>query len=166
MTHPLPLAAMDSKVGVLGITGSGKTHSAIGMIEQLLAAGRQVIVIDPTGVYHGLRTAFPLPIFGGRHGDLPLGEDDGEAIARVIIDRNVSAIIDVSLLLKDSHASARRFMAGFVKALKGAPTAARYLAIDEADEFMPENATGSTAGLLAISGDVMRLAEPLPGERA
>lgn len=147
MNHPIPIEALDGKVGVLGITGSGKTFTAIGLVEQLLELGRQVIIVDPTGAYHGLRTAFPLPIFGGLEGDLPLTEADGETIARVIADRNLSAIVDVSLLLKESHAVARRFMSGFVAALKNSPGRARYLVMDEADEFMPENVGGGDAKL-------------------
>lgn len=143
----IPFEALDGKVGILGITGSGKTHTAIGAVERLLDAGRQVIAIDPTGVYNGLRTAFPVPIIGGRFGDVPIGEHSGAAVADLIVSRNMSAIIDVSLLLKESHAAARRFMAPFVAALKNAPPRARYLVIDEADEFMPENASGDSTRL-------------------
>jgi hypothetical protein len=145
--HPIPFAALDGKVGIMGLTGSGKTFTAIGLVELLLGAGRQVIVVDPTGVYNGLRTAFPVPIFGGKFGDVEIGEDSGDAVARLIIARNMSAIVDVSLLLKKSHAAARRFMRPFVAALKDAPTAARYLVMDEVDEFMPENANGDVAQL-------------------
>lgn len=146
--HPLPIAVMDGKVGILGITGSGKTFTAIGLIETLLSMGRQVIIIDPTGAYHGLRTEFPIFIFGGPNGDVPITESDGPAVARAIVELEMSAIIDVSLLLKESHAAARRFMAGLVSTLKNSPAAARYVVVDEADEFMPENASGAAAGLM------------------
>lgn len=147
MTHPVPFDALDGKVGILGITGSGKTHTAIGLVELLLDANRQVIIIDPTGAYGGLRSSYPIPIFGGKYGDVQISEEDGEAVARVINDKKISAIVDVSPLLKHSHESARRFMAGFVARLKDSPGAARYLVIDEADEFMPENVTGGMARL-------------------
>lgn len=146
-SHPIPFAALDGKVGIMGLTGSGKTYTAIGLAEQLLDAGRQVIIVDPTGVYNGLRTEFALPIFGGRYGDVEIGEESGDAVARLIIDRDLSAIVDVSLLLKRSHAAARRFMGPFVAALKNAPTRARYIVMDEADEFMPENASGDVTRL-------------------
>ena len=145
--HPIPFAALDGKVGVMGVTGSGKTFTAIGLVEQLLDAGRQVIVVDPTGVYNGLRTAFPLPIFGGRFGDVEIAEDSGAAVARLIIERDLSAIVDVSALLKRSHAAARRFMGPFVATMKNAPERARYIVMDEADEFMPEHASGDVAHL-------------------
>lgn len=147
MTHPIPFDALNGRVGILGIVGSGKTYTAIGLAEQLLAAGRQVILIDPTGAYHGLRTAFPIPIFGGANGDVAIDVDSGEAVARLIIDSNLSCIVDVSLLLKESHGAARRFMAGFVAALKNAPPRARYIVMDEADEFMPENVGGGDTRL-------------------
>lgn len=147
MSHPIPFAALDGKVGVMGVTGSGKTFTAIGLAELLLEAGRQTIIIDPTGVYNGLRTVFPIVIFGGKFGDVPITDSDGAAIAQLIIDQNLSAIVDVSLLLKESHAAARRFMASFVAVLKTAETKARYIVMDEADEFMPENASGAVTQL-------------------
>lgn len=146
--HPVPIAALDGKMGVLGVTGSGKTYTAIGLIEILLSLGRQVIIIDPTGAYHGLRTEFPIFIFGGPNGDHPIVESDGPVVARAILELGMSCIIDVSLLLKESHATARRFMAGLIATLKNSPPAARYLVVDEADEFMPENASGAAAGLM------------------
>lgn len=146
--HPVPLSCLDGKLGILGVTGSGKTFTAIGLVEILLTMGRQVIIIDPTGAYHGLRAAFPIFIFGGPNGDHPITESDGPSVASAIVQLGMSAIIDVSLLLKESHGSARRFMAGLVKTLKNSPAAARYVVVDEADEFMPENASGAAAGLM------------------
>jgi DNA helicase HerA-like ATPase len=56
MSHPIPDEALNSHIGILGKTGSGKTYTAKGLVERLLAARRQVVIIDPTGAWYGLRT--------------------------------------------------------------------------------------------------------------
>jgi DNA helicase HerA-like ATPase len=43
--------AFRNHIGIVGKTGSGKTTTAKGFAEQLLAAGRRICVIDPTGVW-------------------------------------------------------------------------------------------------------------------
>ena len=54
-TAPVPQAALTEHIGIVGKTGSGKTFAAKGMVEALLAASKRVCVLDPTGVWWGLR---------------------------------------------------------------------------------------------------------------
>ena len=63
----------------LGRTGSGKTFAVTKLVEEMLDARAQVIVLDPVGVWWGLRLladgkspGIPITIFGGLHGDVPL----------------------------------------------------------------------------------------------
>ena len=79
----LPAAALDERLAIVGTSGSGKTYAAKGLVERLLEQGARVCVVDPLGVWWGLRagpdgSASPLPcpvvVFGGRHGDVPLDE--------------------------------------------------------------------------------------------
>jgi hypothetical protein len=91
MKFPIPDAALESHIAILGKTGSGKTVAAKGMVENVLDAGGRACAIDPTGVWHGLRSSasgkgagYPVVIFGGPHGDVPLGPNHGEAIAEII----------------------------------------------------------------------------------
>lgn len=134
----IPNAALDTHVGVLGRTGIGKTYTARGLVERLLDANRQVVIVDPTGAWHGLRSLYPVPIFGGSHGDVEIADDSGEAVARAIIEHKTSAIIDLSLLARKSGASMKRFMRAFVARLKDKPNGAIWLVLDEADEFLPQ----------------------------
>src|SRR3954471_6994001 len=87
----LPLDAVTSTFAVMGIRGSGKTHTASVMAEEMLKAGQPIVVYDPTGAWFGLKTSadgkrpgFPVVIFGGEHPDVPLEESAGETIAKVI----------------------------------------------------------------------------------
>jgi uncharacterized protein len=76
--HPIPAAALDDRLGFLGMTGSGKTFGAGTCVERILAKRDRVVIPDPLGVWWGLRqmaegkTASPydIVIFGGPHADL------------------------------------------------------------------------------------------------
>lgn len=131
----IPDAALNSHIGILGKTGSGKTYTAKGLVERLLHARRQVVIIDPTGAWYGLRTGFEIPIFGGRNGDIEISDKAGDAVAAVIVNQRASAIIDLSLM---SGGAQRRFMTAFAHKLRQKPPGALWLVIDEADEFLPQ----------------------------
>jgi hypothetical protein len=134
--NPIPDEALNSHIGILGKTGSGKTYTAKGLVERLLRLKRHVVIVDPTGAWYGLRTGFDVPIFGGRHGDVEISDKAGEAVAAVIVEQRTSAIVDLSLM---SGAGQQRFMRGFAHRLRAKPLGALYLVIDEADEFLPQN---------------------------
>src|SRR5712671_5239639 len=100
-----PDEAFRNHIGIVGKTGSGKTTTAKGFAEQLLAAGRRICVIDPTGVWWGLRlladghtTAYPVVIFGGPHADLDITEGSGARLAVIIAAESFSCIIDTSAM--------------------------------------------------------------------
>ena len=51
----LPVAALDDRIAIVGTAGSGKTYTAKGFVERLLDAGARVTIVDPLGVWWGLR---------------------------------------------------------------------------------------------------------------
>jgi hypothetical protein len=140
----LPLEAVTQKLAFLGRTGSGKSYGATKLCELMLEAHAQVVALDPVGVWWGLRTAgkgkgFAIPVFGGLHGDLPLNEHSGVTVADMIVDRNISAVLDVSQMLAGEQ---RRFATDFVTQLfqrKKAAPSAMHLFIEECQEFVPQN---------------------------
>jgi hypothetical protein len=60
-THPIPSAALDDRLGFLGMTGSGKTFGAGTCVERILANRGRVIIPEPLGVWWGLSHA-TLPV--------------------------------------------------------------------------------------------------------
>ena len=54
-TGVLPADALDERIAIVGTAGSGKTYAAKGFVERLLEAGARVAVVDPLGVWWGLR---------------------------------------------------------------------------------------------------------------
>ena len=57
MTFPIPNPALDDRFAIVGTTGSGKTYLSSSAVEILMASGKRVIVVDPLGVWWGLRLA-------------------------------------------------------------------------------------------------------------
>ena len=120
----------------------GKTYTAQVLAEELLAARQQVVVIDLTSAWWGLRSSadgrsagYPITIFGGRHGDLPLEATAGEDLANAIVKDRFSAVLDVRLLKKGHRL---RFIADFLETLYDQNTEAMHLFMDEADAYIPQ----------------------------
>ena len=51
----LPADALDDRIAIVGTAGSGKTYAAKGFVERLLETGARVAIVDPLGVWWGLR---------------------------------------------------------------------------------------------------------------
>lgn len=133
----------DSHEAIIGASGAGKSTTARVEVEALLDEGRHVCIIDPTGIWHGLRSnaagdgpGFGIPIFGGDHGDVAVLPEQGEAVGKIIAG-GVSAIVDVSGM---DGRQQRRFVLGMMAALRKKPKANFHLVVDEADEFAPQTA--------------------------
>lgn len=160
MTHPIPAAALKESVAVVGRTGSGKSYAAKGAIELLLTGGARVCIIDPTGVHWGLRSsadgkrsAFPIVVFGGDHGDVAIGDASGAALGELLATRNLPAIVDVS---EFSRAGMVRFMGPFLDALYRHNKTPLTLVIDEADIFAPQRPEPDTAMMLGRMEQIVR----------
>ena len=79
----LPLSVLDERLAIVGTSGSGKTYAAKGLVERLMDQGARVCVVDPLGVWWGLRhgadgaaspSPYPVVVFGGQHADVALDE--------------------------------------------------------------------------------------------
>lgn len=148
--YPIPTAALDDRLAWLGTSGSGKTYNAGGGVERLLSAGARVVIVDPLDVWWGLRLkadgvkpAFPLVIFGGAHGDLPLTEQAGALIGETVATMSESCIVSLGGL--PSKSAERRFMLAFLDAIyrKTDPrkTGPYHIVFDEADLWAPQKSS-------------------------
>ena len=154
-THPIPDAALEADIAVLGKKGRGKTYTAKGCVERLLALGRRVVVLDPLSTWWGLKAgpnAFPVAVLGGPHGDLPLRDVDGEALGRALAHGTMSAVLDLGAMRK---AELIRFAAPFLEELYTHNRDPLWLVLEEADVFAPQNPAGDQARLY---GEVDRIA--------
>ncbi len=143
----LPVGAVTETFAVVGKRGSGKTHTASDLAEEFLEAAQHVVVLDPLDVWWGLRlkaggkgAGYPVVVFGGPHGDFPLTEDMGVALADLVVEERVPVVLSMRHM---SKAAQRRFVTDFAERLyhrKGEPAyqAPLHLMIDEADAFCPQ----------------------------
>lgn len=138
----VPEKILDKHLGILGINGSGKTYTAKGCVETLLEKKERVCIIDPTGVWWGLKSsatgksgAFPVVVFGGEHADLPISGLHGETIAEAIGTSNTPAIIDTSLMRGSERT---KFFTDFAETLRIKNSGPLHLFIDEAHLFCPQ----------------------------
>jgi DDE superfamily endonuclease/Helicase HerA, central domain len=90
---------------ILAKRGAGKSNAAAVMAEEMFADGVPFVVVDPVGSWWGLRSSadgkhegLPIPILGGHHGDVPLARGRAELVADLIVDENLSCVLDVSSL--------------------------------------------------------------------
>src|SRR4051812_45296519 len=162
----VPIDIITETLAVLGIRGSGKTNTAVVLAEELLEQQQQIVVIDPTDVWWGLKSSkdgkgpgYPVIVLGGRKAELPLGAGDGAAIADVVVDHGASLIL--ALRHFESKADQRRFITDFAKRLyfrKGqldAPTPLM-LIIDEASLVVPQNVMGESAQMVGAIQQLVR----------
>jgi hypothetical protein len=144
----LPDNASTQALAFLGRRGSGKTYGATKLAELMYAAGSQFVAIDPVGVWWGLRNGpdgkgvglKDVVIFGGLHGDMPLLPHAGELVADLIVERAISAVLDVSQFEADSERArfAKDFAARFFHRKKTLISPV-HVFVEEAQEFIPQN---------------------------
>ncbi len=145
LSLPVPQVACEV-TALIGNRGGGKSNGAVVLVEGLLEAGVQVVVIDYVGIWFGLRlgpdgktpSRFGVPILGGRHGDVDLSPAAGRVVAEALAVRGSSAILDVSLFAKSDRA---RFATDFAEALfqsKKAHPGPCLVVLEEAQRFVPQ----------------------------
>lgn len=157
----LPLDAVTQTFAILAKRGMGKTYTASVLVEEMLEQQQRVVVIDPIGVWWGLRSSatgksagYPVLIIGGDHGDLPLEKGSGELVADLIIDQDLAIVIDLSLLRKGDQ---RTFMTTFAERLYHRNRKPLHLVVDEADAYAPQRPPkGDGPRLLGAMEDLVR----------
>lgn len=156
----LPLDAVTQTFGVLAKRGVGKTYTAAVFVEELLKADRQVVVVDPIGVWFGLRSSadgkqagLPIIVMGGDHGDVPLEVTAGSTIADFITEQKASVVLDLSRFRKGEQV---RFMTDFAETLYHKNRDPLMLVVDEADAFAPQRPQKGEERLLGAMEDLVR----------
>ena len=149
-----------STQAILAQKGKGKTHAATVQAEELLDAHQQIIVIDPTDAWFGLRsspdgrsTGYPIAVFGGDHGDVQLESGGGAVLAEAIVRERFSAIVCTETLTKGEEL---RFIGDFLETLYRKNREALHLFIDESDLFAPQQPYGGEARTCGATDDIVR----------
>ena len=140
----------------------GKTYAAKGLIEHLLDNDARVCIVDPLGVWWGLRQGadgrasapHPVVVFGGQHGDVALTPNMGAALGHLIAAQALACVVDVSGL--GSGAARRAFMTAFTEALHDSNTEPLHLVLDEADLWAPQRVSLDGHDLLDRVEEIVR----------
>ena len=140
--YELPTDVLTDTMAVLGKKGVGKSYTAGVIEEEFAKAGLPFVVLDPVGVHHGIRSsadgkreAYPIVVFGGSHGDVPIERHMGAEVAQAVIEENISCIVDLTELSKTAW---REFVRDFCRALYKLNRTPRHVFIEEATEFVPQ----------------------------
>lgn len=162
----LPIDAATQTFAFIARKGAGKTYTAGKLVELLLEAHVQVVVLDTVGNWYGLRlgadgksAGFAVPVLGGLRGDIPLDPASGALIADTAVDTGQSMVLDVS---QWSKADRQRFAAAFGERLwlkkKGEhhPTPL-HLVIEESQLIVPQDVRGDTARMVGVYEEIIRL---------
>jgi hypothetical protein len=127
----------------------------------LLESGARAAIVDPLGVWWGLRASadgaaagYPVVVFGGKHADVSITAEMGAALGRMIAREALASIIDLSEL--GSSTARRRFMAAFSDALYEANEEPLHLVLDEADLWAPQRPIKGWEGLLGHIEEIVR----------
>jgi hypothetical protein len=138
----MPLDTVTSTIALLGVRGSGKTHTSSLIAEEMLENHLHLVIIDPLDVWWGLKSSadgkhegYPILIMGGDHGDVPLESTAGKMVAKLIVEEKISAILSMKHF---SDGEACRFVADFLLEVFRLCKNPLHVLVDEADLFAPQ----------------------------
>lgn len=156
----MPLDAVTEKFAIIGNSGMGKSTAATTFVEQFHACGLPSVVLDVKGDWRGLRSSrdgtgpgLPFVIFGGEHGDVPLEPTAGALVADTVIDYQLPAIVDMSLM---SKRKARTFATAFAEQLYVRNRDPLMVVVDEADVLIPQRPDAETWRLVGAMEDIAK----------
>ncbi len=142
-----PAAISDGiRLLVCGESGAGKSTAAVLILEQMLAQGGQVVLLDPHQEYAALWNAAPSDVVRFGYGDEPVTMDSVEECLNLVRDGK-SLLIDLSHWVLEA-AELGAFVLAFVKGLyrlRVAHPQATMLCVEEAQLFCPQQQIGGQA---------------------
>ncbi len=161
----LPIEVASSPIALLAQRGRGKTRAAKKLAEAFHAAGVPPVILDPAGVWWGLRLAadgkhrgLDIPVLGGLHGDKPLLATGGEILAEALVRTRRPCVIDTTGF--GTEAEKKRFATAFCETFYRQKMKHRtpvHLFLEEADEWIPERPGPDEARMLGAIQRIVRL---------
>lgn len=148
MTRTIPDELLLHHTAILGKTGSGKTSTEKLLVEQAVAEGFRVCVLDSiksdwwgiTSSADGKKPGLPFRILGGPRGHVPLHSSAGKAIGKLVGSGQLPlSIIDMADF---EPGGLQRFFIDFAGELMRHMRGVVYLVIEEAHEFAPKEKSG------------------------
>lgn len=168
----LPSDTVTSTIVVYGGKGMGKTNFGSVLVEELVAAKDRLSVIDPMGVWWGLRHSadgkgpgIEVLILGGIHGDIPIEPTAGAVVADLVVDEDANVVVDISRWpngMMWSIGERVRFVTDYMKRIyqrQGEKRRPLMQVLDEAARFAPQTIRKGDEEVAACMGAVAVLVE-------
>jgi hypothetical protein len=152
----IPDAILKQHIAILGKTGSGKTSTAKLCIEQVVASGARVCILDPiksdwwglTSSASGKREGLPFRILGGPRGHVPLHSSAGKVLGELVGKGKLRlSIFDMADF---EPGGLQKFFVDFAASLFKHARGVVYLVMEEAHEFAPKEKSGIGNETMAI----------------
>lgn len=158
----LPGDVIEDVTAIVGRRGRGKTNTATVLVEEAFGQGRRFVVLDPVGVWWGLRSSrdgkaagIPAVVLGGEHPMAPLEPTAGQVVADFVVGSDVAGVVlDFRMMRKGEMT---RFARTFLERLYQKNREPLLVVIDEADKFAPQRAMGEEAFTLGACEDVVKM---------
>lgn len=157
----MPLQAVTETFGILAARGAGKSNTAAVMAEGMWKNSLPFCVVDPVGAWWGLRSAgagdakgYAIPIFGGRHGDVPLERTGGRLVADIVAGDQLTCVLDLTEF--ESEAAKKQFLLDFAVRLYQKNQDPLHLFLEEADDYIPQRPMRDEARLLRAWENIVR----------
>lgn len=161
----MPIDLLMQPIGLLGNRGGGKTYSGMKLFEAAHDAGVQCIAVDVVGKWWALRLGADghsrgladVYIFGGKRADFPIDPDNGKFVAKIIAERRIHAVLDLSLVPKGPR---RKFLTDFaeeyflLKKQEDVPTPC-VLFLEEAHALLPQKTMPGEERMLGAFQDLV-----------
>ena len=159
-----PGEAATQTLGTIAAKGGGKSYLAGKFVEQLHDAGAPFLVLDPVGNWSALTLAkdgkspgLAVVVIGGERADVPLDEEQAEAIGQYLVWNGVSAVLDLSELSKTKRKSYVAALCESVYRTARKKRAPFMVVFEEAQLFAPQVCPPGEQRMLGAVTDIVRL---------
>ena len=171
----LPVEAWRWTFADLGIKGSGKTYVASDLAEEMMKNNIPILVIDPLGIWWGLRVGadgsskgYPVVIFGGEHRDIPIptridskskfpqvDEERLKLMVKSILQAGISAVVDTSEFSKHMQRRASTIILRELFQINKS-YGKRHVFLEEVDTLAPQRLSGELNESFGAVDEIVR----------
>jgi len=134
------------RIGILAMSGHGKSNAAADIVEDVLDNGAQVIIIEPIPEWHTLKARYNnVVVIGGPYQDLPLEPEFAHEYVKVALEKGISLVVNVSDI--EDEVDQVRFVAKFLWNLYRLEQKYRrvvFLVLEDADTWAPQQWDATT----------------------
>lgn len=143
--HGLPAQEVVTGRGLMaGVSGAGKSNSAVVVAEEVLDLGIPLVVLDPEGEFVALSDDHPVVVFGDADdADVQGGPQEARGLARRAVEEGIPVVFNLCDYPDERAEQLAGTVADALFAAERQYETPLLLIVDELDEYLPE--TSKTA---------------------